>query len=159
MDAFGRFWTVPENVALSPQQLVFVDALLQGMNLGKAARYAKASYTSGRRWWKDPEVQAEFDERRFASRDLATARLQEVSLDAVQTLVGLLDSPDERIQRAAADAILKHKHQSTEQGDLLGALSRLVEQLRGVGPDTPERGPAAGGDAGAPPQPPDALPG
>jgi hypothetical protein len=108
---------------LSPQQLLFVDALLQGMGVSAAARYAKVDRVTGWRWWKSPLVRAEFDEHRHASRDLATARLQEASLGAVlgKTTV-----------REAIEAAMKARSERT-QTDADMVIQGLLKEARREG--------------------------
>jgi hypothetical protein len=129
------------------------------MSLSAAARYVKVSEKTGQNWWKNPEVRAEFDGRRQDALGILVGQIQGSGTDAIVALRSLLGSVDEKIRRAAADAILRHVFRATEQYDLIGKLKQLLERMDGVGGGDAEGAGEKGEPDGPPAQPPDALPG
>ncbi len=130
-------------MALSPAQLEFVEALFVFKKQVLAAQCVGISDGTACRWWKLPEVRAEFDRIRTEARDLTIAHLQTAGPEAVAVLVQLLASPDPGIAGKAAVDLLRNFWKGTETEDILAEARRLreqVEQLTNAG---------TGGDASA----------
>ena len=106
-----------------------VAALAAGRTAQDAAREAGVSERTVYRRLDDPAFKRQVDEARAEMLARAVAMLTSASVEAVETLRGLLGSPMDFARLAAARAILEVGHKYREQLDLAERVAALEERL------------------------------
>ena len=109
-----------------------IIALMTQRSVDEAAKSIGIAPQTLVRWMKEPEFQTAYREARRAAFGQATARLQQATGAAVQTLLKIMvDSnspPSTRVR--AADSVLNHAKQATEVEDVevrVAALEQAAE--------------------------------
>jgi len=109
-----------------------IIALMTQRSVDEAAKSIGIATQTLVRWMKEPEFQTAYREARRAAFGQATARLQQATGAAVQTLLKIMvDSnspPSTRVR--AADSVLNHAKQATEVEDVevrVAALEQAAE--------------------------------
>jgi transposase len=106
---------------------VLVAALAAGATYVEAAKQAGVSERTVRRRMDDAEFRRQVDQARAEVLAQATARLSAASVEAVETLRGLLGSPLDFARLAAARAILEVGFKYREQLDLAERIEQLEQ--------------------------------
>lgn len=91
-------------------------ALVSGCHIQNAARAAGISERTAYRRLEDPKFRAQLERSRRALRESVLARLSDAGLDAISTLVDLLESEDENVRLKAAKTILEALSKTNDQG-------------------------------------------
>ena len=106
-----------------------VAALAAGRTAQDAAREAGVSERTVYRRLDDPAFKRRVEEAKAEMLGRAVAMLTSASVEAVETLRGLLDSELDFARLAAARAILDVGHRYREQLDLAARVAALEERL------------------------------
>jgi hypothetical protein len=93
-----------------------LTALVSGCHIENAARSAGISERTAYRRLEDPEFRAKLEQSRKALRESILARLSDAGLDAISTLVDLLDSDDDNVRLKAAKTLLESLSKLNGQG-------------------------------------------
>ena len=115
---------------LGPAQHRAVIALLERPTVAEAANDAGVHRATLYKWLKEPGFQAAYREARRESLRLATARLQQISGEAVEALREVVgDRSQQGASRVgAARVILDYAAKMTELEDFGARLARLEER-------------------------------
>ena len=115
---------------LSAAQHRAVLALLEQPTVAEAANSAGVHRATLYKWLKDPDFQAVYREARREALRLATARLQQISSEAVEALREIVgDRSQQGASRVgAARCILDYAARMTELEDFGERLARLEER-------------------------------
>jgi hypothetical protein len=115
---------------LGPAQHRAVIALLEYPTVKEAAEAAGVHKATVYRWLQEPDFQAVYREARRESLRLATARLQQISSEAVEALREIVgDRSQQGASRVgAARCILDYAVKMTELEDFGERLARLEER-------------------------------
>lgn len=92
----------------------------------KSAQVSKATFYS---WMQDETFAAEFDRQRNEIVDAAFSMIAQNIEKAISTLVGLLDTSDDRVKRLTANDIIGHFLKRRELVDLEERIGRIEERL------------------------------
>lgn len=116
-----------------PQDEQLVIALARGATVAEAAAEGGVSERTVYRRLEESEFRVRVASRRDAAIGCVTGRLSEINLKAAETLEGLLDSVDEKIQLQAAKACIElgmKIRDSSEIADRLTELERRYNEQR-----------------------------
>ena len=115
---------------LGPAQHQAVIALLEYPTVKEAAEAAGVHKATVYRWLREPQFQAAYREARRDAVSRATARLQQISSEAVEALREIVsDSSQQGASRVgAARVILEYAAKMTELEDFGERLARLEER-------------------------------
>ena len=91
-------------------------ALVSGCHIENAALAAGISERTAYRRLEDPEFRTRLDRSRRELRESILARLSDAGLDAISTLVDLLDSDDDNVRLKAAKTLLESLAKINSQG-------------------------------------------
>lgn len=118
---------------LTDRQLKAIPLVVASPTYTQGCKKAKVNRTTFYEWLKDPEFKAEFDRRRKELATEAFGVLSQGLTKAVETLVGLLDSTDDRLRHLAAkdiiDFIIRHK-KNEELEQRLAAMEQTLDQQK-----------------------------
>ena len=119
-----------EEDSLSAAQHRAVLALLERPTVAEAANSAGIHRATLYKWLKDPDFQAVYREARREALRLTTARLQQISSEAVEALREIVgDRSQQGASRVgAARVILDYAARMTELEDFGERLARLEEE-------------------------------
>ncbi len=122
-----------EGAELSPSQERAVIALLSSSSLEEAAKSARVSVSSLRRWKQEPAFQVAYRTARFALLEGATAKLRGAACRAVEVLVACMNDQEapHSVRIRAAQVVLEAAYKSAEIED-------VVERLDAVERDNAE---------------------
>ena len=95
-------------LALNARQQRAAVLLASGCNSGSVAEQLKIHRSTLAKWQNLPEFEAFVNELMQEGRAAARAKLVGAAEKAVSTLLGLLESRDERTRLAASSEILRH---------------------------------------------------
>ena len=118
-----------EETNLTTKQAKAIPELLAAPNYEKGCKAAKISKTTLYTWLKEPEFKGELDRQRNEIVEAAFGMIAANIEKAVSTLVGLLDTGDERIRRLTANDIISHFLKRRELVDLEERIERIEEQI------------------------------
>ena len=109
-----------EEEKLTPAQERAVSALLSASTLEEAAKLAKVSPATLRRWRQTEPFDAAYRSARVALLDCATASLRRAATEAVDVLLSVMRDPDARAgdRIRAASIVLDKAYTSAELEDL-----------------------------------------
>lgn len=94
---------LPPPPKLSPLQIAFIEQLLTGKNISKAALAAGISRRCAVRWMQpDAPVALAYERRRLALEDASTAQLQKLYDMTWQTFEAMLTGKDKHLRFAVA---------------------------------------------------------
>ena len=122
-----------EKAKLTTRQAKAIPILLAAKSYEagcKAARISKACFYG---WMQDEAFAAEFDRQRNEIVDAAFGLIAANIEKAVSTLVGLLDTGDERVKRLTANDVIGHFLKRRELVDLEERIERIEERLEARG--------------------------
>ncbi len=115
---------------LTDRQLKFLPVLLASPTYAQACRKGKISRDTLYEWLRQPEFRDELKKRRDELVKQSFALLSQSVGKAVETLVGLLDEPDGRLKRLAANDILDQHLKFKELDDLTQRVETVEERLQ-----------------------------
>ena len=95
----------------------------------KGCEKAKINKTTLYKWLKNPEFKAELDQQRSEIVEAAFGMIAQNIEKAVSTLVGLLDTGDDRVKRLASNDVINHFLKRRELVDLEERIERIEERL------------------------------
>ena len=118
-----------EETKLTPKQAKSIPILLAAKSYEKGCKSARISKTTFYKWMQDEGFAAEFDRQRSKIAEDAFGMIAQNIEKAVTTLVGLLDTGNERIKRLTANDIIGHFLKHKELKDLEERIQRIEERL------------------------------
>jgi hypothetical protein len=118
-----------EEAKLTTKQVKAIPILLAAPNYEKGYKMARISKTTFYAWLQDEAFAAEFDRQRSEIVEAAFGLIAQNIEKAVSTLVGLLDSKDERVKRLTANDIIGHFLKRRELVDLEERIERIEQRL------------------------------
>jgi len=118
-----------EKGKLTTKQAKAIPVLLAARSYEAGCKKAKVSKTTFYTWMQDDGFAAEFDRQRNEIIEVAFGMIAQNIEKAVTTLVGLLDSKNERVKRLTANDIISHFLKRKELKDLAERIRRIEEQL------------------------------
>ena len=132
MDEKNTIVATPQQ--LTPSQERAVIALLASPSLEAAAKSAKVSVSSLRRWRLEPDFIDAYRHARFALLEASTAKLRNAASSAVDVLIETMENPlvTRSVRIRAAQLVLESAYKSAEMEDLaerIDAHEREMEAL------------------------------
>lgn len=118
-----------EEAKLTTRQAKAIPILLAARSYEEGCKKARVSKTTFYTWMQDKSFAAEFDRQRTEIVEAAFGMIAQNIEKAVTTLVGLLDSKDERVKRLTANDIVGHYLKHKEIEDLEERIERIEERL------------------------------
>ncbi len=116
-----------QDTKLTTKQVKAIPVVVAASSYDKGCKTAKISRTTLHSWMQDETFAAEFDRQRNKIADTAFGMIAQNIEKAVSTLVGLLDTDDDRVKRLAANDIIGHFLKNREMGDL----GERIKQIEG----------------------------
>lgn len=116
---------------LSPVQERAVMALLSSPSLEAAAKAAKVSVSSLRRWRLEHAFIEAYRHARFALLEASTAKLRNAASSAVDTLIAVMEDKEApySVRIRAAQVVLESAYKSAEMEDLAERLDAQEKEL------------------------------
>jgi hypothetical protein len=114
---------------LTPRQLQAIPVIIACPTITEGCEKAQVDRTTFYDWLKQPEFKAELDRQRREVVQEAFNTLGQGLNKAVEVLTSLLDTPDDRLRRLAANDIIEHILTHTETAELERRLAVLEERL------------------------------
>ena len=113
-----------KKATLTDRQLKAIPHIVSSPTYTEGCKKAKINKTTFYKWLKEPKFKVELDRQREQVTDEAFGILSQGLTKAVETLIGLLDSQDDRLKRLVCKDIIEHilKHKEIE-----GLDERLTE--------------------------------
>lgn len=121
--------TTDEKPKLSRRQIKAIPFLVTSPTYTHGCEKAKINKTTLYKWLKDPAFKAELDRQRDEIAAEAFGVLTQSLTKAVESLVGLLDTGDERTRRLTANDVINHFLKRRELVDLEERIERIEERL------------------------------
>jgi len=121
--------TIEEKIKLSRRQLKAIPFLVGSPTYTQGCEKAKINKTTLYKWLKNPEFKTELDRQRSEIVEAAFGMIAQNIEKAISTLVGLLDTGDDRVKRLTANDIIGHFLKNKELRDLEERIGRIEEQL------------------------------
>ena len=118
-----------EETNLTTKQAKAIPILLSAKNYEQGCKKAKISKTTLYAWLKEPEFKGELDRQRNEIVEAAFGMIAANIEKAVSTLVGLLDTGDNRVKRLTANDIIGHFLKRRELVELEERIERIEKQL------------------------------
>lgn len=107
-----------------------IAALLCSPTIEAAAEVAGISYSTAKRWLRDPDFAEQYRQARRSSMDVATAQLQQAVAESVETLREIQTSGESEAARvSAARTIIDNALRSRELEDISARLDALEGAL------------------------------
>ena len=120
-----------EKLQLTDRQLKVIPIIVSSPTYTDGCKKARLNRATFYQWLKQPEFKAELDRQRNEIVEAAFGMIAANIEKAVSTLVGLLDTKDERVKRLTANDIIGHFLKHKELKDLEERIERIEEQLEG----------------------------
>ncbi len=114
---------------LTDRQLKAIPFIVSSPTYTKGCKKAKINKTTLYKWLKEPEFKVELDRQRDEIAAEAFGVLSQGLTKAVETLIGLLDTKDDRLKRLVCKDIIEHILQRKEIEDLDERLRVIEERL------------------------------
>jgi hypothetical protein len=121
--------TTEEKPKLIRRQLKAIPFLVSSSTYTQGCEKANINKTTLYKWLKNPEFKAELDRQRSEIVEAAFGMIAQNIEKAVSTLVGLLDTGDDRVKRLTANDIIGHFLKHKELKDLEECIERIEEKL------------------------------
>jgi len=121
---------MPEETKLTAKQAKTIPILLAAKSYEKGCKSARISKTTFYKWMQDEGFAAEFDRQRNKIVEAAFSLIAQNVEKAVSTLVGLLDTGDDRLKRLTAKDLVSFVIQHKENEDLDKRLTEIERQLQ-----------------------------
>lgn len=118
-----------EKAKLTTKQVKAIPVLLAAANYEKGCKKARVAKSTFYAWLQDEGFAAEFDRQRNEIVEAAFGMIAQNIEKAVSTLVGLLDTGDDRVKRLTANDIIGHFLKRREHVDLEERIERIEDQL------------------------------
>ena len=118
-----------EEAKLTTKQLKAIPILLAAGSYEDGCKKARIARSTFYDWLQDDTFAAEFDKQRSEMVEAAFGMIAQNIEKAIRTLVGLLDSKDERVKRLTANDIVNHFLKRRELVDLEERIERIEERL------------------------------
>ena len=118
-----------EKSQLTDRQIKIIPIIVSCPTYADGCKKARLNRTTFYQWLKQPEFKAEFDRQRSEIVDAAFSMIAQNIEKAVSTLVGLLDTGDDRVKRLTANDIIGHFLKRRELVDLEERRERIEKQL------------------------------
>lgn len=118
-----------EKAKLTTRQTKAIPVLLAARSYEEGCKKARVSKTTFYTWMQDEAFAAEFDKQRSEIFEAAFGMISQNIEKAVTTLVGLLNSKDERVKRLTANDMIGHFLKHKELKDLEERIQRIEERL------------------------------
>ena len=129
MDLGKMSTTIDEKSKLTRRQLKAIPFIVSSPNYTKGCEKAKINTTTLYKWLKQPEFKAELDRQRSEIVETAFGMIAQNIERAITTLVGLLDTSDDRVKRLTANDIISHFFKHKEIKELEERIGRIEERL------------------------------
>ena len=124
-----HFPTSPNNSNLSRNQRKALPILASSPSISEAARLSRVDRSTLYRWLEDEEFRTELAQLHQKAADVATAHLQGLTLQAVQALAELLESPAPNIRLRAVRTALSYAVKLREIQDLGNEVQVLLDAI------------------------------
>lgn len=121
--------TTNQKPKLSRRQLKAIPFLVSCSTYTQGCERAEINKTTLYKWLNKPEFKAELDRQRSEIVEAAFGMIAQNIEKAVTTLIGLLDTSDDRVKRLTANNIIGHFLKHRELQDLEERIERIEEQL------------------------------
>jgi hypothetical protein len=121
--------TTEEKTKLSRRQIKAIPFLVGSPTYTQGCEKAKINKATIYKWLKNPEFKVELDRQRNEIVEAAFGMIAQNIEKAVTTLVGLLDTSDNRVKRLTANDIINHFLKRRELVDLEERIERIEERL------------------------------
>ena len=121
--------TIEEKIKLSRRQLKAIPFLIGSPTYTQGCEKAKINKTTLYKWLKNPEFKVELERQRSEIVEAAFGMIAQNIEKAVSTLVGLLDTGDDRVKRLTANDIVNHFLKRRELVDLEERIEQIEERL------------------------------
>ena len=121
--------TTEEKSKLTRRQLKVIPFIVSNPNYTQGCEKANINKTTLYKWLKQPEFKAELDRQRDEIVEAAFGMIALNIEKAVSSLVGLLDTGDDRVKRLTANDIIGHFLKHKELKDLEQRIERIEERL------------------------------
>jgi hypothetical protein len=118
-----------DKMKLTTKQVKKIPILLAAKTYEKGCKSARISKTTFYKWMQDEGFAAEFDRQRDKIAEAAFGMIAQNIEKAVSTLVGLLDTGDDRVKRLTANDVIGHFLEHRELDDLEERIERVEKQL------------------------------
>ena len=121
--------TIDEKPKLSRRQLKAIPFLVGSPTYTQGCVKAKINKATLYKWLKQPEFKCELDRQRSEIVEAAFGMIAQNIEKAISTLVGLLDTGDDRVKRLTANDIIGHFLKHKELKDLEERIQQIEQQL------------------------------
>ncbi len=118
-----------KNSNLSRNQRKALPILAASPSISEAARLSKVDRSTLYRWLEDENFRAELAQLQQKAAGVATANLQGLTLQAVQALAELLESPVPNIRLRAVRTILSYAIKLRDVQDLANEVQTLLDAI------------------------------
>lgn len=118
-----------EKSQLTDRQLKIIPIIVTSPTYTDGCKKAKLNRTTFYQWLKQPEFKAELERQRSEIVEAAFGMIAQNIEKAVSTLVGLLDTSDDRVKRLTANDIIGHFLKRRELVELEERIERIEKQL------------------------------
>jgi hypothetical protein len=118
-----------EKSQLTARQLKIIPIIVTSSTYSDGCKKARLNRTTFYQWLKQQEFKAELDRQREEIASEAFGVLAQTLTKAVETLVGLLDTGDDRVKRLTANDIISHYLKHKEIKELDERIQRIEERL------------------------------
>ena len=118
-----------KELTLTTKQAKAIPILLSARSYEQGCKKAKISKTTFYAWMQDEDFAAEFNRQRSEIVEAAFSMIAQNIEKAVTTLVGLLDTGDDRVKRLTANDIIGHFLKHKELKELEERIGRIEERL------------------------------
>lgn len=119
-----------ENSKLTTTQMKAISCILDSNSIEEAAKKAKISRGSIYNWMKDENFKKRLQNERNVLFAESLDLLKQANLKAVEVLIKLLNSKDEKNQRLAAKEIINMSMKVAENRDFEIRISRIENLIR-----------------------------
>jgi hypothetical protein len=118
-----------KELTLTTKQAKAIPILLSARSYEQGCKKAKISKTTFYAWMQDEDFAAEFNRQRSEIVEAAFSMIAQNIEKAVTTLVGLLDTGDDRVKRLTANDIIGHFLKHKELDELEERIQQIEQQL------------------------------
>lgn len=114
---------------LTDRQLKAIPIIVTSPTYSEACKKARLNRTTFYEWLKIPEFKAKLDRQRDEVAAEALGMLSQSLTKAIETLTGLLNTQDERLNRLVCKDIIEHILKYREVEDLDKRLTEIEKRL------------------------------
>ena len=118
-----------KELTLTTKQAKAIPILLSARSYEQGCKKAKISKTTFYAWMQDEDFAAEFNRQRSEIVEAAFSMIAQNIEKAVTTLVGLLDTGDDRVKRLTANDIIGYFLKHKELDELEERIQQIEQQL------------------------------